>query len=244
MVLKTDQAIETKIQVLDSSGDPATAATVSYTVYDEGDGAFASGSMSHIANGIYSAGWTPDASGEWTFYASCSNPKFHKCVTYFVGKGIEDDFKDKSMYHMDFWSGGDDEIAITDSSQSLNLPNITVASLPSGISIQRVIVMLKIALLKDSSGSDNAISNGSMMLSVDSESDYSSTVPAIDIPDNGWAVDESAERVGDGIKGNTDVKTEITGNGTFYGRFENAQADGGNLLLKDVAWGILVSWKP
>jgi len=88
-MLKINEAVETKVQVLDDSGDPDTGATVNYRVYDEADGQFTSGSMSHIAYGIYSVSWTPDTAGEWTFYAYCSDPKFHKTFTYFVEKGME-----------------------------------------------------------------------------------------------------------------------------------------------------------
>ena len=75
---RTTVAIESKVQVLDSSKDVVTTATVSYIVYDENDGVFASGNMVHFANGIYSVSWTPDADGEWTFYAYSSSPKFHE----------------------------------------------------------------------------------------------------------------------------------------------------------------------
>ena len=79
-----NKQIETKIQVLDSEGDPATGATVNYVVRDEADSVFDTGTMSHIANGIFTASWTPDAVGEWTVECYSSNPKFRKSFVYNV----------------------------------------------------------------------------------------------------------------------------------------------------------------
>ena len=143
---------------------------------------------------------------------------------------------------MDFWSDNDDEIALTTVSSSHNLPNVVVAGLPSGITIIRVVALLKIAIIKDTSGSDNAVNSVTMALKVDATGGYPSTVTAIDIPNDSWAVDvsEATERGGDAMIGDNDIKAEVTGNGTFYGRFESAACDGNNLKLKDIAWGLRV----
>ncbi|MHA1330137.1 MAG: hypothetical protein ACTSR2_03575 [Candidatus Hodarchaeales archaeon] len=144
--------------------------------------------------------------------------------------------------HMDFWSENDDEISLnTISTSDYNLPNCSVSGLPSGITIIRVVALLKIALIKDTSGSDNAI-NGATALKVDASSDYSSVVTAIDISDNSWAVDvsEGTERGGDVLIGDHDIKNEVTGNGTYYARLEDIACDGDNLKLKDVAWGLRI----
>ena len=143
---------------------------------------------------------------------------------------------------MDFWGDNDDEIVLTTVSSSHNLPNCVVAGLPSGVTIIRVVALIKIALIKDTSGSDNAVNSVTMALKVDATGGYPSTVTAIDIPDNSWAVDvsEATERGGDGMIGDNDIKAEVTGNGTFYGRFENAACDGNNLKFKDIAWGLRI----
>lgn len=149
--------------------------------------------------------------------------------------------------HMDFWSDSDDEIALTTTDTNIhNLPNVVVAGLPSDITIIRVVAFLKIALIKDTSGSDNAINSGTMVLTVDADGGYGSTVPAINIPNNSWAVDvsEATERGGDVMIGDNDLgpsgANEVTGNATYYGRFENAISDGAFLRLKDVAWGLRI----
>jgi hypothetical protein len=142
---------------------------------------------------------------------------------------------------MDFWSENTPEIALTTTKASYNLPNCVVAGLPSGITIIRVVAFLKIALIKDTSGSNNAV-NGVASLKVDSSPSYDSLVTAIDIPDNSWAVDVSAgtERGGDVMVGDNDIKSEVTGNGTYYGQLADIACDGNNLKLKDIAWGLRV----
>lgn len=155
---------------------------------------------------------------------------------------VQTDKIPRGVFHMDFWSDNDPEIAITTVSGNLNLPNCVVENLPADITIIRVVALLKIALIKDISGSDNAVNSATMALKVDAASDYTSTVTAIDIPDNSWAVDvsEATERGGDAMIGDHDIHTEVTGNATFYARFENAACDGNNLKLKDIAWGLRI----
>jgi len=144
--------------------------------------------------------------------------------------------------HMDFWSDNDDDITLTTTTTAdYNLPNVVVAGLPTGVTIIRVVAILKIALIKDTSGSDNAI-NGATTLKVDADSGYGSLVTAIDIPDNSWAVDvsEATERGGDVMIGDNDIKTEVTGNATYYGQLTDIGCDGNSLKLKDVAWGLRI----
>lgn len=74
--------------------------------------------------------------------------------------------------HMDFWSDNDDEIALTTSAGAdHNLPNLTIAGIPTGVTVIRVVAMLKIALIKDTSTADNAV-NGATALKVDTESNF------------------------------------------------------------------------
>ena len=143
---------------------------------------------------------------------------------------------------MDFWSDNDDEIVLTTTATDDHaLPTLVVAGIPANATLVRVVAMLKIALIKDTSTADNAV-NGATTLKGDADGGYGSLVTAIDIPDNSWAVDvsEATERGGDVMIGDNDVKTEIAGNGTFYARLEDIACDGNNLKLKDVCWGVRV----
>jgi hypothetical protein len=82
--------INSLVQVVDSNGDKVTDAVVNYKVYfydyddDEVWEVAQSGLMTHIGDGLYQAEWIPTSSGEYTFYAYSSNPKFHESYTYFI----------------------------------------------------------------------------------------------------------------------------------------------------------------
>lgn len=130
-------AIESKVQVLDSNKDVVTTATVSYIVYDEADGVFASGNMVHFANGIYSVSWTPDANGEWTFYAYSSSPKFHKTFVYTIYPTQEDITVRKNSGadvgtrpRLNFIEGANVNLTIADDGGNAEI-DITIASNPS-----------------------------------------------------------------------------------------------------------------
>lgn len=149
---------------------------------------------------------------------------------------------DRKVQHMDFWADNTAEVTLTTTATAdYALNSLVVAGIPSGATLVRVIVMLKIAAIRDTSASNNAV-NGATSLMVDADVAYGSLVTAIDIADNSWAilVANATDRGGDVLVGDNDVKTEITGNGTFYARLENIACDGNNLKLEDVAWGVRV----
>ena len=82
------------VQVLDNNGDKVTDAVVNYKVYfyDYDDTetwvVAESGLMIHIGDGLYQAEWTPEFTGEYTFYAYSTNPKFHESYTYYVEEAV------------------------------------------------------------------------------------------------------------------------------------------------------------
>ena len=76
--------VTSKVQVLDADGNPATAATVYFRLYDWGGNLVDDGTMEHVADGIYKHMWYAGSSGHWVFEAYCSNPKFRTAKNYFV----------------------------------------------------------------------------------------------------------------------------------------------------------------
>ena len=137
------------------------------------------------------------------------------------------------------------KVTITGASQSLNLASCVVHDLPDDITLEYVKAYLVVSRARDTSGVDNAINNANMALKVDADPAYGSTVTAALVPDNSLAVDVSTSADLSGAvfpPANHDVKTEIVGNGTYYGRLENAQADGANLELHEVYWIIKVTY--
>jgi len=149
---------------------------------------------------------------------------------------------ERKITHMDFWADNTAQVILTTvATADYALSALTVAGIPVGATLVRVVALLKIAVIRDTSTANNAV-NGATALKVDADVAYGSLVTAIDIADNSWAVlvANGADRGGDIMIGDNDVKTEITGNGTFYARLENIACDGNNLSLEDVAWGVRI----
>ena len=85
MTRRVNVAIKTKVQVLDMNGDLAPGAIVNYKVFDETDVEVDSGVMAYTgSDAIFTATWTPNAVGTWTFEAYSAIPKFYKSFAYEV----------------------------------------------------------------------------------------------------------------------------------------------------------------
>jgi hypothetical protein len=148
----------------------------------------------------------------------------------------------RKIQRMDFWADNKASVVLTTvGTADYALNSLTVAGIPSGATLVRVVAVLKIAAIRDTSTLDNAV-NGATALKVDADVAYGSLVTAIDIEDNSWAIliANGADRGGDILFGDNDVKTEISGNGTYYARLENIACDGNNLTLLDVTWGVRI----
>ena len=89
-MLKVGEAKEVKVMLLDDDGNP-TAGTITYTVYDENDVSFATGTMSTVSGvtGLYTMSFTPDAAGAWSVLVTCSSPNRTAVKMFDVGVGVE-----------------------------------------------------------------------------------------------------------------------------------------------------------
>lgn len=149
--------------------------------------------------------------------------------------------------HMDFWSNSQAIANITAGGEAgvVSLPDVVVAGLPTGVTIIRVVALLKIAIIKDTSGSDNAVdvATGHVEVQKGGAGGY---VTAIDIPEDAWSVDvsEATERGGDVMIGDNDLgpsgANKVDGNATYNFEFDDIGSDGTNLQLVDVMVGLRV----
>jgi len=138
-------------------------------------------------------------------------------------------------------------VAITNVSSDIDLPNVIVPTLPSGATIWKVVLLFKCALIRDTSGSDNAINTATATIRIKKSTGAWGVddIVAYDIQDNMWSVDVSSspDRGGDAFVGNInndDVSSVVDGAGTYNLRFEDILADGANLELHDVAVGLRI----
>lgn len=139
---------------------------------------------------------------------------------------------------MDFWSDVDDVINLPVGPTDTPLPDVVVSGLPSGITLQRVVAMLKVRAIENTNaGGTNGI-NGAQ--NIQARLAAGSWVNAINLPDNQWLVAASTREAGDVLIGDNDLKTTVTADGTYNFQFANAAVDLASLRLNDVLVGLRV----
>jgi len=153
--------------------------------------------------------------------------------------------KKKVVYIIDCWGDIDNVVTITGSSSDINLPNVIVPTLPDGARIWKVILIFKCDLIRDTSGSDNAINGAAAIrIKVSTGAWGTDDIVAIDIPDNSFAVDvtnvgrDRGGAVMPGNLNNDNLSSVVTGAATYNIRLEDIQADGANLELHEVSVGL------
>lgn len=153
--------------------------------------------------------------------------------------------KPQSSTEVTFWSDGDDVIDLPAVAADTNLPDVVISGLPSGITIIRVVGVLKVRVLENTNaGGSNAI-NGAQSIRVKKSTGTWGVddVALIDLPDNLWTLSASAREAGDILVGDNDVKAKVDGDATYNLRFENALVDLASLRLNDVLVGLRVTYQ-
>ncbi|RJS70660.1 hypothetical protein CW696_05545 [ANME-2 cluster archaeon] len=143
---------------------------------------------------------------------------------------------------MEFWGDVDDIITLTTTTTNVDLPNIVVADIPSGATINRVIGMIRMRALNNTAAVVNAI-NGAAVVNVKKSTGTWGVddVALMNIPDNIWNTAASTKEGGMLIEGDNDAASEVDANATYNLRFNgNIFVDANNLELIDVAAGLKV----
>jgi len=141
---------------------------------------------------------------------------------------------------IDFWSAPDDVIDLPAIATHINLPDVVVSELPSQVEPFRVVTILKVRAIENTSpGGSNAI-NGAQVIRVKKSTGIwgVNDIVAISLPDNLWTIAASIREMGDLVMGHDDVKSKVDGPGTYNFRFENARVDLDYLRLNDVMVGL------
>lgn len=146
----------------------------------------------------------------------------------------------------DFWSKQVASVTLTAGGEAapVALPDVVVSGLPVGATILRVVALLKIALIRDTSTADNAVDVSTGHVEV-RKGPGGTWTQAIDIPDNAWSVDVSTspDRGGDAMIGDRDLKAEVDGDATYNVQFDLLGVDGTSLLLLDVMVGLRIFFR-
>ena len=149
---------------------------------------------------------------------------------------VKTDQLDDQVSPMDFWSDLDDVIDLPAVAADTALPNVVVSGVPSGVGLDRVVVILKARAIENTNaGGPNAI-NGAQNIQV--RKALGAWAPAINLADNQWTVAASTRESGDVLIGDNDVKATVDGDGTYNLQFANALVDLASLRLNDVMVGL------
>ena len=147
---------------------------------------------------------------------------------------------------MEFWGNVDDIITLTTATANVDLPNITISDIPLNTTIVRVIGLIRIRAINNTSAVANAI-NGASVIHVKKSTGAWATddVLLINIPDNILSTSASTKEGGITINGSNDAASEVDANATYNLRFNgNVFVDGNNLELIDVNVGLQVYFIP
>lgn len=153
---------------------------------------------------------------------------------------------------MDYWSSQMSKITLSATPADIVFPSVTVAGLPNDIEIIAVYAMLKVRLMKDTSGADNYINEANKTIRAKKFSGEWGTddIVAIGFAANQWYTTASTKESGDVMMGNNDIKSVVDGNSTYNFRTDESawgnaiSALAASLELYDVQVGIRVYYKP
>jgi len=142
----------------------------------------------------------------------------------------------KARTIIEYWSDSDDVIDLPAVAANTALPSIVVSGLPSGLTLTRVVALLKVRAIENTNvGGPNAI-QGAQNIQV--RKGAGAWASAINLPDNLWTVAASTREAGDVLVGDNDVKTTVDGDGTYNFQFTSALVDLAVLRLNDVLVGL------
>ena len=132
---------------------------------------------------------------------------------------------------LDFWAHpAADKITVTSTAQDIVFPSIVVAGLPSGLTLVRVVFILSVADLKDTSGSDNYINAASKSIRIMLSGGAWGTndIIALTLDNQALFTTGSGERGGPVLYG-PDLKATVNANGTW--EVQSRQTTHGDALV-------------
>lgn len=122
---------------------------------------------------------------------------------------------------------------------NLILPSIVV-TVPSGITIDRVVAAISWRKQVESSAALNAINTAQQIRVRD---DTPGTFRnAITIPDNSLETASSATEGGVMLYGDSDISAEVDGDDTYEFQWQDAEVDGASLTLHDVQTFLIIEY--
>ena len=142
----------------------------------------------------------------------------------------------------DFWSvpDVDDLVTLNATAADEALPDVVIDELPNGLTVVRVVAMLKFRAIEESSGASNSIVlAGTEHIQV--RLSGGTFVDAIQLVAGELEVAGTSRDGGDVLIGSINIKADVKVAGTYNFQIENADVTAASLLLRGVQTGLRVS---
>ncbi len=134
-------------------------------------------------------------------------------------------------------------VTLTTTAGDKSLPSVTIAGIPAGVTLIKVEAIMLFRAIEDTSGSANEIEAGCTPAVQVKETSAGTYTDAITVIDATLVVGASKVANGSVWFGNIDVKAEVNEDDTYAFQFDQADAVGNNLLLRDVQIILEVTWQ-
>ena len=148
--------------------------------------------------------------------------------------------KPRILCQLDFWSVEVEELQLTSALQAnlaLNT-NITIAGIPAGATINRVVVMFMCRAIENTHPTIANKLQDAQNIQVNFAG--GAFLSAIALADDLFAVGIATREMGPVLLGSIDVKATVTGNGNLTFQIDAARADQNNLNFNDYQVGVRV----
>jgi len=143
---------------------------------------------------------------------------------------------------MDFWSLPQEEVQLTSGAGDKTLPDVTVAGIPTGATITRVVALLRFRVIENTFAGGNSLSNAQeIQVRDDSPSAWAD---AINFVDGMFAFTAASREGGLILEGAIDIKATVDGNDGYNFQWDEAIAAQNNLQFNDVQVGLRIYFTP
>jgi len=142
---------------------------------------------------------------------------------------------DRKISTLDFWSLPQASVTLTNAAGDKALPDVVVAGLPVNFSVTRVVALFKFRAVENTNAGVNSLSGAQNIQTRLAAGAY---VNSIGFVNSQFSLPGSIKEGGDVSIGSLDIKTTVTGNGTYNFQWTQGVAAQNNLVLHDVQTGL------
>jgi len=145
--------------------------------------------------------------------------------------------------HSEYWSAAVTYVGLNGTAADVGLQDIVVTSLPSGVTVDRVMFIVRNTALYDSSANSNGYSGTqNYRIKPNAGSWGVDDIAALTVDNYSFYQVDITQSAGFELKGSLDIKSVVAGNGTFNARHEDAKSLFATWGMRGLQFGVLIDW--